>query len=165
MGSCYSGRDFSTLDVSDAITETEQELGLGEFEFSKFLYILKEKAQDRQITFKEMEEAFGAYRFGKRIAMTPETVVKKLLLHPTFKALENTLDIYHLFAIGFLYCRGSVSQKVRELYDTYDFNLDGGLQRDKMEIIFRDIVEVAGTMLPAIKLNLSYAEASLFTHN
>ena len=34
-----------------------------------------------------------------------------------------------------------------------------------MEIIFRDIVEVAGTMLPAIKLNLSYAEASLFTHS
>ena len=46
----------------------------------------------------------------------------QLLKNPRLKAGDKTLDVLHVFSIGFLYCKGDVEEKVKEMFDMYDFN-------------------------------------------
>ena len=49
-------------------------------------------------------------------------MVKQLLKTSIFKAKETTLDLYDLFSMGFLYCNGTVEDKVRAIFKQFDFN-------------------------------------------
>ena len=52
-----------------------------------------------------------------------------------------------------------MGEKATSLFDTFDFNMNGTMMSDKTEIIIRDVVTVAGTVVPAVKLGISFEEA------
>ena len=65
----------------DKSATLERSLGLHLLAIQDFQKILKEAAGDREITPKELGEAFKDYEFGKQLLAESETTAKKLVSH------------------------------------------------------------------------------------
>ena len=121
---------------------------------------MKEAAGDREITVRELGEAFKDYEFGKQLLEESETTAKRLVSHDCFRARGGDLDWLHVFTIGLLYAKGKSNEKVEALLLTYDTNGDGVLFTQSIKKIIGDLVQISAIIVPAIAHGISFEEAA-----
>ena len=144
----------------DRVVALERGLALHTMHVNDFQKVLKEAAGDREITVRELGEAFKDYEFGKQLLSETETTAKRMVSHECFQARGGDLDWLHLFAIGLLYTKGKSNEKVEALLATYDTNGDGVLFTQSIKKIITDLVNISALIVPAIAHNLTFEEAA-----
>ncbi len=147
-------------DAGDKVVALERGLALHTLGIADWQKILKEAAGDREITVRELGEAFKDYEFGKQLLAETETTAKRLVSHDCFQARGGDLDWLHLFTLGLLYCKGKSNEKIDALLLTYDTNGDGVLFTQSIKKIISDLVYTSAIIMPSIAHSLSFEEAN-----
>lgn len=70
-----------------------------------------------------------------------------------------------VFLLGLLYSKGSLSEKIDAILNTYDANGDGFIFTQQVKKIIRGTTTIATTILPALYHNLSFKKAKQKTQD
>lgn len=86
------------------------------------------------------------------------------MTHPFFSSGDH-LDSKKIFALGFLYCRGTAQEKVDAIFSIYDKNGDGTVFVNAFRKIVKVVVATAICVMPQIIYNLDVVEAEEKTYD
>ena len=141
---CSSNRDSSIFIETDSLSRVEASLGIDKFSSSLFDNSIYRYSKDNKLNQKQFETLF------KSLSIDLHT-------HAQFFSLfriDNYYKSSKLSLLGVLYGKGSQDEKIKVLFQNYDFDCSKTLHLSEVKALVKDLLEISCIYIPEYAISL-----------
>ena len=148
MGSCCNSRDSDFALLSDDYTRLELSLGLLDIP----LHLYQRTLYAGPLSVDKIGERFLAYPLGKQLCALESTPAKRLFYNTLTHSKVSPMDPLRLVALGLLYARGSLLEKVELLLSLMDD--EGQVQMKDFLTLLDALISAACYWVPSMAITV-----------